>query len=63
MDMVSALQTRKTFLEKQLIEKRELLNILCLREAVSHRVPPNIAELLLKLQFFRLQDQQHSISQ
>ena len=34
MDMVSALQTRKGFLEKQLIEKRELLNMLCLREAV-----------------------------
>ena len=35
MDMMSALQARKTFLEKQLVEKRELLNYLCLREAVS----------------------------
>lgn len=35
MDMKSALQARKAFLEKQLIDKRELLNELCLREAVS----------------------------
>lgn len=34
--MMSALQARKAFLEKQLIEKRELLNELCLREAVSN---------------------------
>ncbi|XP_066920925.1 FERM domain-containing protein 4A-like isoform X2 [Clytia hemisphaerica] len=41
MDMVSALQARKSFLEKQLIEKRELLNILCLREAELTGIVPS----------------------
>ena len=34
-DMLSALKARKNFLGQQLIEKRELLNEICLREAVS----------------------------
>ena len=34
-DMYSALTSRKQFLEDQLVEKREVLNELCLRIAVS----------------------------
>ena len=33
-DMLSALKARKSFLSQQLLEKRELLNEICLREAV-----------------------------
>ena len=34
-DLCYALKARKEFLQELLIEKRELLNELCLREAVS----------------------------
>lgn len=40
MDMKSALQARKSFLERQLIERKELLNALCLREAALTGVVP-----------------------
>ena len=33
-DMVSALRARRAFLEQLLVEKRELLNEICLQEAV-----------------------------
>ena len=44
-DMYSALKARKAFLEQQLVEKRELLNEICLREAeLTGQVPSEMPE-------------------